>query len=248
MDRVQESSGNSVQINLTHMKILALILARGGSKRCPGKNIRNLGGKPLIEWSIDSAKKVSEISDILVSTDDEAIAEIAKKAGANVPWLRPSSLSTDTATSIDATIHAIDWYELEQGYLDAILLLQPTSPFRTSKTILAGIELYKSNKVDSVVGVSKAHSHPEWAFKISHGILEPFFNRQSISKRSQDLSPAFIANGAFYLTSVETIRNEKTFFPEKTAPLEIESHKEALDIDDEWDFQIAEKMIDKEGL
>ena len=100
------------------MRILALITARGGSKRLPGKNIRSLGGKPLIVWSINIAKDIAEVVDILVSTDDTEIAEIAKNAGALVPWLRPSELATDTASSVDVFLHALKWYEekIRMGY------------------------------------------------------------------------------------------------------------------------------------
>jgi CMP-N,N'-diacetyllegionaminic acid synthase len=104
------------------MKILVLIPARGGSKRLPGKNIRLLGDRPLIVWTIDLAKNIPKICDILVSTDDIAIAEVASKAGALVPWLRPAELATDTATSVDVCLHALDWYEKEYSYCNQHLL------------------------------------------------------------------------------------------------------------------------------
>ena len=135
------------------MRILVVITARGGSKRLPGKNIRILGEKPLIIWSIDVAKDIPEICDILVSTDDTAIASICTEAGALVPWLRPAELATDTANSIDVVLHALDWYETEKGAVDGILLLQPTSPFRTKKTVLRGIELFSKNEQQPVLGV-----------------------------------------------------------------------------------------------
>lgn len=109
---------------------MAVIPARGGSKRLPGKNIRILGNKPLIAWSIDVVKGIPEICDVLVSTEDEKIAEIAKEFNAFVPWLRPIELATDTATSIEVILHALDWYEREKQEVDGVILLQPTSPFR----------------------------------------------------------------------------------------------------------------------
>ncbi|HIF59709.1 MAG TPA: acylneuraminate cytidylyltransferase family protein, partial [Rhodospirillales bacterium] len=124
------------------MRILALITARGGSKRIPGKNIRPLGGKPLIVWSINVAKDIAGIVDILVSTDDKNILEIAKSAGALVPWSRPPELATDTASSVDVCLHALAWYEKEIGRIDGLMLLQPTSPFRSRKSVLRGIELF----------------------------------------------------------------------------------------------------------
>ena len=113
------------------MKILALITARSGSKRIPDKNIKKLCGRPLINWSIDVAKDVEDICDILVSTDSPIIAEIANKAGALVPWLRPEDMAIDSASSVDVSLHALDWYQSEVGKVDGLILLQPTSPFRT---------------------------------------------------------------------------------------------------------------------
>ena len=224
-------------------RVLALILARGGSKRCPGKNIRMLGGKPMIEWSIDAAKVVSGICDILVSTDDQAIADVASDAGALVPWLRPAELSSDTATSVDAALHALDWYEGDRGAVDALLLLQPTSPFRTSETIKSGIQLFSEHTPDSVVGVSTSHNHPAWTFSIMNGRLVPFIDGNGLETRSQDLETAYVVNGALYLISTDVLRDQRTFFPKDTCPLMMHSRKEALDIDDEWDFKMAECMI-----
>ena len=123
-----------------------MVTARGGSKRLPGKNICILGGRPLIQWSVDAAKDIPEICDILVSTDDSQIAGIALSAGALVPWLRPAALATDTASSAAACIHALDWYEAERGKVDGLLLLQPTSPFRTRATIQQGIRLFLGSR------------------------------------------------------------------------------------------------------
>ena len=148
------------------MRILALIPARGGSKRLPGKNIRILGSKPLIVWSIDVAKNIPEICDILVSTDDAVIASICKDAGALVPWLRPAELATDTSSSVDVAQHALDWYEKQKGTVDGILLLQPTSPFRTKESIHKGIEIFKEHGRKPVLAVSSTHAHPMWTLKM----------------------------------------------------------------------------------
>lgn len=222
------------------MRILALISARCGSKRLPGKNVRKLGGKPLIEWSVDIAKNISEICDILVSTDDPEIAEISKRAGALVPWLRPKELAIDTASSVDVALHALDWHEAEKGAVDGILLLQPTSPFRTRETIRKGIFLFMKHERKPVVGVSPAHAHPMWTLKMKGDYLVPYMQEHGLESRSQDLPPAYIVNGSFYLISPTELRNSKSFVGSKTIPLTIESPQEALDIDTEWDFKIAE--------
>lgn len=226
------------------MKILALITARGGSKRLPGKNLRELGGKPLVVWSIEVAKGIPVICDILVSTDDPAIAAASTKAGAYVPWLRPSELATDTASSVDAALHALGWYETEKGAVDGLLLLQPTSPFRTRKRMLDGIELFSQNKHQPVLGVSPAHSHPMWTLKKEGEYLVPFMQEHGFGTRSQDLPEALVVNGSFYLISPAELRMNKSFVGIKTIPLLIESPQEALDIDTEWDFKMAELVAD----
>lgn len=227
------------------MKILALILARGGSKRLPRKNIRLLGGKPLIAWSIDVAKDISEICDILVSTDDSAIAKVSKKAGAIVPWLRPAELATDTASSVDASLHALEWYEAKNGRVDGLLLLQPTSPFRTKETVHKGIELFKNNGKQTVIGVSTIHAHPMWSLKIEGDYLVPLFSNYNIEKRSQDLPDVYIPNGCFYLISPFELKLRYSFLGDKPIPLIIKSQKEAIDIDCEWDFKVAELTMNE---
>jgi CMP-N,N'-diacetyllegionaminic acid synthase len=222
------------------MKILALVIARGGSVRLPGKNLRPLGGKPLINWSIEIVQDIPEIIEILVSTDDESIAEISRKAGALVPWLRPQELATNEASSVDVALHALNWYEKEKGTVDGLLLLQPTSPFRSRDTVLNGISLFKKIGMLPVVGVSQTNAHPLWSFKIEQGELLSFVDNSGILKRSQDLPPAYIINGNFYLISPDDLRRNKSFFGARTIPLIAESEQEALDIDSEIDFTFAE--------
>lgn len=229
------------------MRILALITARGGSKRLPGKNIRLLGASPLIVWSIDVAKGVAEICDILVSTDDAAIAEVARSAGALVPWLRPPELATDTASSIDVCLHALDWYEGENGEVDGLMLLQPTSPFRSRNTVQRGIELFRESKFRPVLGVSPAASHPMWCFQILGGALRPFIDGVELYLRSQDLPPAYVLNGAFYLIAPNDLRKQRSFVTNDTVPLVIEEPRESLDIDSKWDWKMAEIILAMRG-
>ena len=222
------------------MRILALITARGGSKRLPGKNIRPLGGKPLIVWSIDVAKDSLGICDILVSTDDSAIAAVCEKAGAYVPWLRPAELAIDTASSVDVALHALDWYEAEKGAVDGLLLLQPTSPFRTQATVQRGIELFDQHDCQSVLGVSPTHAHPMWTLKMEGDYLVPFMVENGVPTLSQDLPSAYVVNGSFYLITPAELRACRSFVGAKTIPLLIESPQEAVDIDTAWDWEIAE--------
>jgi CMP-N,N'-diacetyllegionaminic acid synthase len=228
------------------LKILALILARGGSKRVPGKNIRLLGGKPLLVWSVDAAKGIAEIVATLLSTDDPQIAEVARQAGALVPWLRPAALATDTASSLDAALHALDWYETSRGAVDGVLLLQPTSPFRSKGSLLRGIELYGKCGRKPVVGVSPARSHPLWCYKIDGANMRAYVEGGGTGVRSQDLPPAYVINGAFYLVDPARLRSARSFFSDDMVPLVMDSPEESIDIDTEWDWRVAEMRIARE--
>lgn len=222
-------------------KILALIPARGGSKRLPGKNKRLLGGMPLVLWSISATRGIAEICDVMVSTDDPEIAQISADAGAMAPWLRPLELATDVATSVDVAIHALDWYEINKSPVDGLLLLQPTSPFRTRTTIQKAIDLFSENAGLPVVSVSPTHHHPMWTMKLAAGLLVPYLDEHGLNMRSQDLPTAFVVNGNIYLVTPSHLRDQRSFFGAKTVPLLLESQIESIDIDTDWDFAIAEK-------
>ena len=231
------------------MRILALIPARGGSKRIPGKNIRPLGGNPLIVWSINVAKDIPEICDILVSTDAPEIAEVARNAGALVPWSRPPELATDTASSEDVCLHALKWYENENGKVDGLMVLQPTSPFRSRNSVLRGIELFHTHNYQTVIGVSHAKSHPMWCFQIDRNKMLPFIKGKGLHVRSQDLPPAYVVNGSFYLISSDDLRKLGSFYSNDNdkVPLIIDNPYESLDIDTEWDWVIAQAVLQAYG-
>ncbi|MFA7345313.1 MAG: acylneuraminate cytidylyltransferase family protein [Terrimicrobiaceae bacterium] len=222
------------------MKILAVIPARGGSKRVPQKNIRTLGGRSLIVRAIEGAQGIPEISEILVSTDDSSIAEIAKSAGAVVPWLRPAVLSTDSATLVDVALHALDWYEKEKGEVTGIMVLQPTCPFRKKASIQEAILLFKNNDARSVVSFSPAKSHPYWCYQNINGRMVPFVEMCIDHLMSQDFPPAYVSNGAIYLMSPETLKKERSFRPKNLVPLLLSDPNESIDIDTEEDWENAE--------
>lgn len=225
------------------MRILALVPARGGSKRLPRKNIRILGGKPLINWTIEVAKGIPEICEILVSTDDPEIASIAKSAGATVPWLRPKILATDESTSAEVALHALDWYETDNEKIDGVLLLQPTTPFRTRESIQEAISLFRTRLSLTVVGVTPTKSHPMWTFKEQGAYLVPFLELHDFKSRSQDLPTAYALNGCIYLISPQELRIHKSFITPSLQAIVIGSLKESLDIDVEEDFQLAKLLI-----
>lgn len=221
------------------MKILAVIPARGGSKRLPGKNTKFLGGRPLIVWSIDIAKNIPGVCDILVSTDDSSIASISATAGALVPWLRPSGLATDEATSADTAMHALDWYESEHGVVDGVMLLQPTSPYRSRATILDGLKKFH-NQRRSVVAVSEVKIDLARCFFIQENSLKMCVPAQNHAQEA-----AYAVNGALYLISPDELRKSRSFFSTKSVPLIINSHRESLDIDDDFDWWLAERMLEE---
>jgi len=225
------------------MRLLALVPARGGSKRVPNKNIRPLGGKPLIAWTIDVARSALEVADVLVSTDSPAIAQAAQLAGALVPWLRPAELSTDTATSIAVCMHALDWYEKEKGAVDGLLLLQPTSPFRSAESVRRGAALFSAHPQQSVASFSPAESHPMWCYRIHGERVQPFMDGTGKPTRSQDLPPAYVINGAFYAASPDYLRQHHSFLGPDTVPLVMDDARETIDIDTEWDWTLAETML-----
>lgn len=227
------------------MRLLCVITARAGSKRVPGKNIRILGDKPLVMWSIDVAKNIDSICDVLVSTDDPMVAEVSKEAGVLVPWLRPSSISGDKASSVDAVLHALNWYEEERGLVDGVMLLQPTSPFRTKKTILEGINLFAMHNYRSIIGVSMTSENPAWMLIKKGDFIVPLMDHNCFGARSQDLPNIYIVNGAFYLISPSDLRKHRAFLLKETIPIIFKSEEESVDIDTEHDWSIAEMIAQR---
>lgn len=202
-----------------------------------------LSGRPLFVWSIDVVRDAPHICDILVSTDDPNIADLARNAGALAPWLRPAELATDTASSVDVCLHALDWYESQNGKIDGLLLLQPTSPFRSRDTVSRGISLFRASNFRPVLGVSPAASHPMWCFRIIEQTLRPFIAGGGLHLRSQDLPEAFVVNGALYLVAPADLRNLRSFVSDDAVPLVINDPKESIDIDSEWDWRTAELVL-----
>jgi CMP-N,N'-diacetyllegionaminic acid synthase len=220
--------------------IIALITARGGSKQIPGKNIRLLGGKPLIVWSIEAALKSQRIGRVLVSTDSEQIAEVSRRAGAEVPFLRPEELSRDDSPHILASEHALQWLDEKAGERpEFLMLLQPTSPFRSSEDIDATITLAQQTNAAAVVSVCEAKEHPNKTFRIAEdGTLRDFVPIDLPYRRRQDLPKAFSENGAIYLNRSESLLRDRTYVPVGSMPYLMPPER-SVDIDSEWDWFIA---------
>jgi CMP-N,N'-diacetyllegionaminic acid synthase len=224
---------------------LALIPARGGSKRLPNKNVLPLSGKPLISWSIDVAKKLFPVENIVLSTDSHQIADIGIASGLSVPWLRPSNLSSDEASSVDVAIHALDWAETLYERSLSLVLFQPTSPFRSLESIQQALAQHKKNNYCPVVSVSPSASHPLWTFQIHHRKLQPYTSSEGLNKRSQDLPPAYALNGNLYVISSKDLRSHRSFLIPSTEALIQEDPHSSVDIDTEFDFLFAEYLIQR---
>lgn len=186
------------------MNIIAIIPARGGSKRIPRKNTLKICGKPLITWSIEAAKKSKLIDRVIVSTDDQEIASIAKRYGAEVPFIRPKELAGDTVGMEPVLIHAIEWLKENEGYqTDIVLLLQSTNPLKFPKDLDLAIKILLDKKVDSVVSVNHAlgNNNPHWILKRNSNNQITLFTGQNLKEmvvRSQDLTPCYSRNDVVY--------------------------------------------------
>jgi len=224
------------------MKILYIIPARGGSKGIPGKNLKTLGGIPLILYSIRLARKFAEDQDICLSTDHPGIIELAKENGLDVPFTRPEELARDTADMYDVIMHAVRHYKEKGIIYDCILLLQPTSPFRTEEDIRKAISL-NNDIIDMVVSVRKAQWNPEALFcENKNGFLERFV--PGITQRRQDIKQYFTFNGAVYLMNTESLRKQHYRDFNKNVKFEMNNYRSIdLDINSDWDF--AEYLLEK---
>ena len=224
------------------MKYLAIIPARGGSKRLPNKNILDLSGKPLIAWSIEAAKKSKKIEDIIVTSDSDKILDIAKKY--NVKTIkRPDFLASDKATTFDAIKHAIESLEKRSEY---IVLLQPTSPLRNEKHIDEAIELLEKKNVDAVISVCEVDHSPLWSNTLPENLDMSNFIRDEVkNKRSQDLEKYYRLNGAIYICKIDRLLEEKTFFIKDNIFAYVMDRKSSVDIDDEIDFELAKILLGK---
>jgi N-acylneuraminate cytidylyltransferase/CMP-N,N'-diacetyllegionaminic acid synthase len=227
------------------MKILAIIPARGGSKGVPRKNVCLLAGKPLIAWTIEAAKQSDLLDRIVLSTDAEYITEVAQTYGINVPFLRPVELAQEDTPGIAPVLHAVSWLEQNESYYpDYVLVLQPTSPFRTSSDIDAAIRLAQQNQADGVVSVVPVHQHPYWTKCISDdGRLVDFLPLEKDYPRRQDLPPVYALNGAIYLVKREVLLEQQTYYTERTFAY-IMPPERSLDIDTSWDLYLAGLIFD----
>ncbi|GAA6527320.1 acylneuraminate cytidylyltransferase family protein [Intrasporangium sp. DVR] len=235
---------------MTSRRILAVIPARGGSKGLPGKNIRSLAGLPLIAHSIRAAALTPEVTRCIVSTDSAEIAAVARRFGADVPFLRPAELATDDTPMAPVVRHALEWCEREDGRpYAAVLLLDPTSPARVPQQLAAAADrLFASEDLDGVISVSEPTFNPTWVGvrhgKAPDGALERYFEAGTGVTRRQDAERFLRINGNFYLWRAEFVRAlDSSWFDEgRHAGAEI-PESQAFSIDDEYEFRLIEALV-----
>ena len=223
-----------------NFKILALITARGGSKGIPKKNIYPICGKPLIYYTINAALNSKFINSVYVSSDDSEILEISKGYGA-IPLIRPENLSLDTTSSEAVIEHAIE--ELQSEKFDIILLLQPTSPLRTSEDIDNAINRFINSDATALISAFEPDHHPYKSFKLTgDGFLKGIIDNEMAFKRRQDIEKVYQSNGAIYLIYTEEFRKTKKLFTERTILYEM-SKESSIDIDNLEDINKAENIL-----
>ncbi|MDY0181595.1 acylneuraminate cytidylyltransferase family protein [Aliarcobacter skirrowii] len=223
----------------TNKTFLAIIPARGGSKRLPRKNVLDLCSKPLIAYTIEAALKSKNINKVIVSSDDEEILDISKKFGADI-IKRPIDLANDTATTFDTIKHTIDNFEK----YDYIVLLQPTSPLRNENHIDEAIELLEKKKADAIVSVCEMEHSPLWSNTLpKDGNMSNFLKDEILNKRSQDLDKFYRLNGAIYICKTEKLIENKSFLLKENIFAYIMNREYSIDIDEEIDFSIAQILM-----
>ncbi|WP_026491183.1 acylneuraminate cytidylyltransferase family protein [Butyrivibrio sp. XPD2002] len=226
------------------MKNIAIIPARSGSKGLVDKNIKELVGKPLMAYSIEAALKSKYFDTVMVSTDSESYADIARKYGAEVPFLRSERTSSDTASSWDMVEEVLDGYRKREKFFDTFCLLQPTSPLRNADDIIAAYKLFEKKASFAVVSVCEAEHSPLWCGQLpANKEFINFLNPES-EKRRQDAGTFYRLNGAIYIVYIEKFNNDKFLYKEGSYAY-IMPQNRSLDIDTDIDFKLAEILMQK---
>jgi CMP-N,N'-diacetyllegionaminic acid synthase len=227
-------------------KCLGVIPARGGSKRVKRKNIRLLAGKPLIQWTIEAGLKSNAIDNLIISTDDIQIAEIAKKCGGDVPFIRPKKLATDSSNSYEVLNHAYETLKKQGDDYSYIMMLQPTSPLRTSFHIDNASAFLEKKRADGVIGVTQLNHPLEWTNTLTPSFeMDSFIDDYDVSKQSQNFPKRYTLNGAIYITNIDRMNLEKSHIYGRSMYAFVMDEQDSIDIDTEFDFEIADYLMSK---
>jgi CMP-N,N'-diacetyllegionaminic acid synthase len=225
------------------MRVLGIITARGGSKGIPGKNLKLLGGRPLIDYTIDAAND-TPLDRLILSTEDQKIADVARELGCEVPFMRPAELARDETPHLPVILHAVQWMRDHANYVaDIVLTLQPTSPLRSSADIAAALRMLELSDADSVVSVNKvsAHAHPMRMLRVgADGMATLFVTGEPVRKRinrRQDLPEAWVMNGAIYACRTEVLfANEPSLYGDRVVAYPMPAERSvSIDTPEDWD-------------
>jgi len=219
------------------MKILGIIPARGGSKGIPGKNIKNLGGKPLIAYTFDSILHSKYLSKTILSSDDSKIISVAKNIGLEAPFIRPEELAGDNTPTLDVVTHALNFYKDQNIDFDAVCILQPTTPFREMNLIDKAIEKFKEGDFDSLITVRKVPDefNPHWVFEQKEGSLKIATGEKEIIPRRQELPTSYFRDGAIYLTKTKVLLKKRSLYGDSIGFIDTsDSHFVNLDTLEDW--------------
>lgn len=226
-------------------RILCTINARGGSKGIPGKNLRDLGGLPLIAWSIREARRSAYIDRVIVSSDDEAILAVARAHGAETPFVRPAELARDDTPGVDPVLHAVD--ALKPQAYDYVVLLQPTSPLRTVEDVDGAIVQCLDNGWPCLIGVAEMPASPYFAFTMdAGGLMTPVIPQDSFYTRRQAMPRTVKPNGAVYVADCAWLAKTRSYLTPETRGYEMPRER-SWDIDELLDFEISEFLLKKAG-
>jgi len=229
-------------------RFLGLIPARGGSKGIPRKNLVLLAGKPLIQYTIDSALKCRALDRVILSTDDEEIAEYGRQSGVEVPFIRPAELATDEASTRAVQKHALQWCATnERAFPEALVTLQPTSPLRTGRHIDEAVQRFQQQRADTVLGVTPVQDHPYEIVGFSDGTMHRAMERPEFVVRRQQYPPFYKINGAIYITRSSILVNQDTGYGDRVFEYKM-GLEESVDVDSLDDLQTADTLLRTAGL
>jgi len=227
------------------MRVLGIIPARSGSKGIPGKNTKELGGKPLIQYTAEAAFSAKTLTKVVLSTDSEKIATIGKTCGLEVPFLRPKNLARDDTSTLSVILHTVKHFEKKSEYFDTICLLQPTSPFRESSDIDDCVYALQKSDADSVVSVQPVPEqyNPNWVYEENqHGYLQLCCGTQEPIIRRQDLPKAYYRDGSIYLVRRDVLIDQNSLYGQKIMGF-ISTGKYHINLDTKSDWREAEKIF-----
>jgi len=233
-------------------RTLAIVPARGGSKGLPRKNVKMLLGKPLVAWSVVQAKNCPSIDKVIVSTEDADIADVARKNGADMPFMRPKKLATDGAKMMDVVLHVLASYEDRGESFDRVVLLEPTSPLRKRGDLENALSaLTADRRADSIISLGEVHLESPYVMKgIEKGFVRPFLNEGKKFHQRQQMPKVYFPYGVVYASDTEALKRTGEFYRDGTMPYLIERWQN-YEIDDGYDFACVEAIMKakmKEGM